>query len=51
VGHVLAPLAAAGINGINMQRGDGTVHRGHPLFACFAGDYPEQVLATGIKTT
>ncbi|KAG1729302.1 hypothetical protein EDD22DRAFT_982670 [Suillus occidentalis] len=41
----------AGINGINMRRGDGTVHRGHPLFACFAGDYPEQVLATGIKTT
>ncbi|KAG2361073.1 hypothetical protein BDR07DRAFT_1451775 [Suillus spraguei] len=51
VGCVLAPLAAAGINGINMRRGDGTVHRGHPLFACFAGDYPEQVLATGIKTT
>ncbi|KAG2365216.1 hypothetical protein BDR07DRAFT_1470512 [Suillus spraguei] len=42
---------SAGINGINMQCGDGTVHRGHPLFACFAGDYPEQVLATGIKTT
>ncbi|KAG2029300.1 hypothetical protein BDR03DRAFT_936855 [Suillus americanus] len=34
VGCVLAPLAAAGINGINMRR-----------------DYPEQVLATGIKTT
>ncbi|KAG2738946.1 hypothetical protein P692DRAFT_20882431 [Suillus brevipes Sb2] len=51
VGRVLAPLAAASINSINMQRGDGTVHRGHPLFACFAGDYPEQVLATGIKTT
>ncbi|KAG2352799.1 hypothetical protein BDR07DRAFT_1475000 [Suillus spraguei] len=51
VGRVLALLAAAGINGINMRRGDGTVHRGHPLFACFAGDYPEQVLATGIKTT
>ncbi|KAG2369566.1 hypothetical protein BDR07DRAFT_1604426 [Suillus spraguei] len=34
-----------------MRRGDGTVHRGHPLFACFAGDYPEQVLATEIKTT
>ncbi|KAG2054587.1 hypothetical protein BDR06DRAFT_989477 [Suillus hirtellus] len=51
VGRILAPLAAAGINGINMRRGDGTVHRGHPLFACFVGDYPEQVLATGIKTT
>ncbi|KAG2755608.1 hypothetical protein P692DRAFT_201836747 [Suillus brevipes Sb2] len=42
VGCVLAPLAAAGINGINMQRGDGIVHRGHPLFT---------FLATGIKTT
>ncbi|KAG1829553.1 hypothetical protein DFJ58DRAFT_719679 [Suillus subalutaceus] len=51
VGHVLAPLAAAGIDGINMQCGDGTMHQGHPLFACFAGDYPEQVLATGVKTT
>ncbi|KAG2351167.1 hypothetical protein BDR07DRAFT_1476096 [Suillus spraguei] len=51
VGRVLAPLAAAGINGINMRRGDGTVHRGHPLFVCFVGDYPEQILATGIKTT
>ncbi|KAG1880796.1 hypothetical protein F4604DRAFT_1879802 [Suillus subluteus] len=51
VGHVLAPLTAAGINGINMRHGDGTMHRGHPLFACFAGDYPEQVLATGVKTT
>ncbi|KAG2132128.1 uncharacterized protein EDB93DRAFT_1243056 [Suillus bovinus] len=37
VEHVLAPLTAAGIT--------------HPLFACFAGDYPEQVLATGVKTT
>ncbi|KAG1758018.1 hypothetical protein EDB19DRAFT_1936650 [Suillus lakei] len=42
VGHVLAPLAAAGIDGINIC---------HPLFACFAGDYLEQVLVTGVKTT
>ncbi|KAG1758014.1 hypothetical protein EDB19DRAFT_1936644 [Suillus lakei] len=42
VGHVLAPLATVG---------DGAVHRCHPLFACFAGDYPEQVLVTGVKTT
>ncbi|KAG1836595.1 hypothetical protein C8R48DRAFT_623187 [Suillus tomentosus] len=51
VGRVLAPLAAAGINGINMQSGDGIMCRGHPLFACLAGDYPEQVLATAVKTT
>ncbi|KAG2046998.1 hypothetical protein BDR06DRAFT_985351 [Suillus hirtellus] len=51
VGCILAPLAAAGINGINMQSGDGIMCRGHPLFACFAGDYPEQVLATTVKTT
>lgn len=51
VGHVLAPLAAAGIDGINIQSGDGAMHRGHPLFACFAGDYLEQVLVTGVKTT
>jgi hypothetical protein len=51
VGHVLAPLVAAGINGIGIRHGDGTMHRGHPLFACFAGDYPEQLLATGVKTT
>jgi len=26
------------------------MHRCHPLFVCFVGDYPEQVLATGVKT-
>ncbi|KAG2118347.1 hypothetical protein BD769DRAFT_1629699 [Suillus cothurnatus] len=50
VGHVLAPLAAAGINGVNMQSGNGAMHRCHPLFVCFVRDYPEQVLATGVKT-
>ncbi|KAG1794381.1 uncharacterized protein HD556DRAFT_1431983 [Suillus plorans] len=28
----------------------GPIRRGHPVFACFVGDYPEQVLATGVKT-
>lgn len=50
VGCVLAPLATAGIDGVNMRSGDGAVRRCHPLFACFAGDYPEQVLVTGVKT-
>ena len=48
---ILAPLRTAGTEGINMRSGDGAVRRCHPLFACFVGDYPEQVLATGVKTT
>ncbi|KAG1837634.1 hypothetical protein DFJ58DRAFT_718846 [Suillus subalutaceus] len=43
--------ASAGIDGINMRSGDGAMRRCHPLFACFAGDYPEQFLVTGVKTT
>jgi len=46
---VLAPLQHAGLEGINMHSGDGALHRCHPLFASFVGDYPEQLLATGIK--
>ncbi|KAG1853124.1 hypothetical protein F4604DRAFT_1933418 [Suillus subluteus] len=48
--HMLAPLATAGIDGVNIRSGDGAVRRCHPLFACFARDYPEQVLVTGVKT-
>ncbi|KIJ58077.1 hypothetical protein HYDPIDRAFT_103314, partial [Hydnomerulius pinastri MD-312] len=33
-----------------MASGDGLVRRGHPLVACYSGDYPEQLLVTGIKT-
>ncbi|KAG2337294.1 hypothetical protein BDR05DRAFT_978558 [Suillus weaverae] len=43
MGRILAPLSTVGIEGINMQSG-------HPLFACFVRDYPEQVLVTGVKT-
>ncbi|KAG1872987.1 hypothetical protein DFJ58DRAFT_713562 [Suillus subalutaceus] len=50
MGHILAPLSTVGIEGINMRSGDGAMRRGHPLFACFVGDYPEQVLVTGVKT-
>ncbi|KAG2085581.1 uncharacterized protein F5147DRAFT_792834 [Suillus discolor] len=46
---VLAPLEHAGLEGINMCTGDGALRRCHPLFASFVGDYPEQLLATGIK--
>ncbi|KAG1775651.1 hypothetical protein EV702DRAFT_1279793 [Suillus placidus] len=47
--RVLAPLEHAGLEGINMRSGDGALRRCHPLFASFVGDYPEQLLATGIK--
>ncbi|KAG2338131.1 hypothetical protein BDR05DRAFT_978271 [Suillus weaverae] len=47
--RVLAPLQHAGLEGINMHSGDGALHCCHPLFASFVGDYPEQLLTTGIK--
>jgi hypothetical protein len=37
--HILAPLKTAGIDGLVMT-----------LFACFIGDYSEQLLATGVKS-
>ena len=46
---VLQPLEVAGISGVEMSSGDGTVHRCHPLLAVFIGDYPEQCLVTGTK--
>ena len=50
MGCVLEPLKLAGLTGIFMATGDGSVHRNHPLLACFSGDYPEQVLMTCTKT-
>ncbi|KAG1763412.1 hypothetical protein EDD22DRAFT_979391 [Suillus occidentalis] len=41
---------APGLDGLAMWSGDGILHCCHPLFACFIGDYPEQVLATTVKT-
>ncbi|KAG1772876.1 hypothetical protein EV702DRAFT_1181229 [Suillus placidus] len=51
MGHILAPLEEASLDGIIMKSGDGILHCGHPLFSCFVGDYPEQVLVTGVKAT
>ncbi|KAJ7826125.1 hypothetical protein B0H14DRAFT_3725210 [Mycena olivaceomarginata] len=48
--HILAPLKDAGITGIPMTSGDGVTRRGHPIYATFVGDYPEQALVTAIKT-
>ena len=45
--RILAPLQTVGRTGIDMARGDGRLHRIHPLFAAFIGDYPEQILSTG----
>ena len=47
MGRILAPLETAGRTGIDMARGDGRLHRIHPLFAAFIGDYPEQILSMG----
>ena len=44
---ILEPLEVAGISGINMSTGSGNVHRTHPIFASFIGDYPEQILSSG----
>ncbi|KAG1886982.1 hypothetical protein F4604DRAFT_1877587 [Suillus subluteus] len=47
--HVLAPLKSVGLDGLCMASEDGALHQCHPLFASFVGNYPEQLLATGIK--
>ena len=46
---ILHPLKTAGIEGHAMASGDGVVRRIHPIFACFVADYPEQLLAVGVK--
>ncbi|KAJ7756682.1 hypothetical protein B0H16DRAFT_1662562 [Mycena metata] len=48
--HILAPLKEAGITGIAITSGDGVTRRGHPIYAMFVGDYPEQCLVTAVKT-
>ncbi|KAG2123441.1 hypothetical protein DEU56DRAFT_705133, partial [Suillus clintonianus] len=49
--RVLLLLEKAGLDGLAMRSGDGISRHCHPLFACFVGDYPEQVLASAVKTT
>lgn len=49
--RMLAPLKHLDKTGpIEMSTGDGVVHRTFPIFACFVGDYPEQVLVSGCIT-
>ncbi|THU76369.1 hypothetical protein K435DRAFT_704958 [Dendrothele bispora CBS 962.96] len=44
--HIVEPLENAGIHGIIVTSGDGIDRLGHPIFAAYIGDYPEQVLVT-----
>ncbi|KAI1789741.1 hypothetical protein LXA43DRAFT_948029 [Ganoderma leucocontextum] len=46
---ILKPLVKAGIHGIKIKSGGGTICRGHPIFAMYIGDYPEQLLVTCCK--
>ena len=46
---ILKPLAKAGIHGLALTSGDGLTRRGHPIFAMYVGDYPEQLLVTCCK--
>jgi len=49
--RILEPLKSLDKTGpIEMSSGDGTMRRAFPIFACFVGDYPEQVLVSGCKT-
>ncbi|KAI0683940.1 hypothetical protein BC835DRAFT_1515409 [Cytidiella melzeri] len=41
---ILQPLEKFGISGLSMATGSSVEHRAHPIFACFVGDYPEQIL-------
>ncbi|KAJ6558401.1 hypothetical protein B0H19DRAFT_1261922 [Mycena capillaripes] len=47
---ILAPLKVPGVSGMPVTSGDGVTRRGHPIYATFVGDYPEQCLVTAIKT-
>ncbi|KAJ8468795.1 hypothetical protein ONZ45_g17114 [Pleurotus djamor] len=48
--QILSPLRTAGLTGLFMASGDGCLRRTHPIFACFIGDYPEQILVTATKS-
>lgn len=48
--HILSPLKAAGINGIQAVDGKGFSRRGHPILSVYVGDYPEQILVSGAYT-
>ncbi|KZV59797.1 hypothetical protein PENSPDRAFT_594870 [Peniophora sp. CONT] len=47
---LLEPLKDVAKEGVVLTSGDGVQRRCHPLLAAFVGDYPEQVLVTGVKS-
>ena|ERR1700722_14114001 len=46
--RIVEPLET-GTNGLLMASGDGVVRRTHTILAVYVGDYPEQLLVTGVK--
>ncbi|KAF8952951.1 hypothetical protein BDZ97DRAFT_1992200 [Flammula alnicola] len=50
MGFILHPLEEVGLTGLELTSGDGAVRDGHPIFASYVGDYPEQILVTCVKT-
>ncbi|KAH9021901.1 hypothetical protein EDB85DRAFT_2075518 [Lactarius pseudohatsudake] len=48
--EILSPIIEPGRNGTTMTSADSISRRCHPIYACFIGDYPEQVLVTCTKT-
>jgi hypothetical protein len=48
--HIFEPMQDIGIHGMPRASGDGIVCHVHPILMVYAGDYPKQVLVTGVKT-
>ena len=48
--HMLEPLKSARETCILMSSGEGVTCQVFPIFVCFIGNYPEQVLVSGCKT-
>ncbi|EIN04772.1 hypothetical protein PUNSTDRAFT_75804 [Punctularia strigosozonata HHB-11173 SS5] len=49
LGRILAPLRSSGIDGLPMATGHGVQYHCHPILACSAVDYPEQMLTVCCK--
>ena len=47
--RILLPIETVGVDGMKIVDGNGIWRCGHPIFALFVGDYPEQTLVAGCK--
>jgi len=47
---LVRPLETLGVSGLHLMSGDGAIRDCHPIFAAYAGDYPEQILVTCTKS-